>query len=49
MAWSDRITHLDRGDLIQIAAPDASSKRVSSFLDFFKQKVVYFLCFRVDL
>lgn len=26
MVWSDRITHLDRGDLIQIAAPDASSK-----------------------
>lgn len=28
MVWSDRITHLDRGDLIQIAAPDASSKRI---------------------
>ena len=30
MVWSDRITHLDRGDLIQIAAPDASSKRAAA-------------------
>lgn len=28
MVWSDRVTHADRGDLIQLAAPDASSKRL---------------------
>jgi hypothetical protein len=28
MVWSDRIKHLDRGDLIRLAAPDASSKRL---------------------
>jgi hypothetical protein len=28
MGWSDRITHPDRGDLIQIAAPDVLSKRL---------------------
>lgn len=28
MVWSDRVTHADRGDLIQLAAPDVSSKRL---------------------
>ena len=28
MVWSDRIKRSDRGDLIQLAAPDSSSKRL---------------------